>query len=167
MNKKSYVHFILLMLGIGLSGCGFHLRGALCIPTELQRLQICPEEPFNPFQKQLRLTLQNNGVQIINGPLSENNSIALLTILSTQVSERTIAFGIDGQNNRVMIQLLVMYKITTACGSDLISPTSIQVERELNINPNAVLGTNREREKVFKDLYIDATAQIIRNLSPL
>ena len=153
-------------MGIGLSGCGFQLRGTLMIPPELQRLHISPEEPFSPFQKQLRLTLKNNGVQIVNGRVSDSQCIAMLTLLQTQITERTIAFGIDGQNNRVMLQLTILYQISTASSHDLIPPTTIQVERELNINPNAVLGTNTERERVLRDLYIDATSQIIRNLSP-
>jgi outer membrane lipopolysaccharide assembly protein LptE/RlpB len=80
--------------------------------------------------------------------------------------DRPIAFGIDGQNNRVVIQLTLVYQITNVTGHDLICPTTIQVERELNVNPNAVLGTQSERDRVLLDLYHDVTAQIMRNLTP-
>ncbi len=157
---------ICFFLGLLLTGCGFHLRGALSVPPELQRLCICPEEPFSPLQKYLRATLKNNGVCLVEYQANCKSNCATLSLLSQSIVDRPIAFGIDGQNNRLMIQLTVVYQITNPAGQDLICPTTIQVERELNVNPNAVLGTQSERDRVLLDLYHDLTAQIMRNLTP-
>lgn len=162
-NKKIFLAFCLLYAS--LSGCGFHLRGKVLVPPELQVLHILPQAPFNPFQQCLRAIFATNGIQIVDA-LPCNTPFAILNILSEQIVDRTIAFGIDGQNNRIMIQFTLTYQITTSADQELICPTTIQVERELNINPNAVLGTDQERAKVVNDLYIDATQQIMRHLTP-
>lgn len=155
------------ILYIGLIGCGFHLRGTIHVPPELQVLKIWPNDPFNRFQKTLRSTLQQNGVLIVDAPTEGVQCPATLSIISEQLIERVIAYGVDGQNNRIVLQLTVVYQITTASDQMLISPMTIQVEREMNVVPNAVLGTNREREKIISELYIDATSQMMRNLTPL
>lgn len=166
MKKQISYWLSLCTLVVGLSACGFHLRGALIVPPELQMLQILPQGSFNPFQQYLRSILPKNGICIVDIPPCDTG-FAILTILSEQIIDRTIAFGIDGQNNRVVIQFTLVYQIMHSSGQELICPTTIQVERELNINPNAVLGTDQERKRVLNDLYIDATQQLLRNLTPL
>jgi outer membrane lipopolysaccharide assembly protein LptE/RlpB len=52
-------------LSLGLTGCGFHLRGDFCIPPPLQILAISPDQPYDNFQRILRRILKDNQVQII------------------------------------------------------------------------------------------------------
>lgn len=166
MNLNKINTILCLFLGVLLTGCGFHLRGSVSVPPELQTLCICPHDPFSPLQKYLRITLKNNGVCLVDYQAQFKPNCATLTLISESIVDRPIAFGIDGQNNRMLIQLTVVYQIINMAGHDLICPTTIQVERELNVNPNAVLGTQSERDRVLLDLYHDATAQIMRNLTP-
>jgi len=153
---------ILLLFSVG---CGFQLRGNLLIPTNLQTLQIAPNTPFEPFQRFLRQTLASNGVKILEPSDEEAKNVPVLTILSQSFNERTVGYGPDGQVNRSILQLTVSFQLTDPSGKVLLPPSSVQVERALTVNPNAVLGTQNERERLKTDLYMDAISQMLRQMS--
>ncbi len=153
---------ILLMLGIG---CGFHLRGAFTIPESLKILHLLPNQPFEPFQHALGQILTSNGVNIVRLQDSVKPMYATLTLSNQAFSERTIAYGSDGQANRSVLQYKVMYQLVDCHGNTVVSNGKVQVERELTLNPNAVLGTDNQRKRLMSDLYLDAASQLARQFS--
>lgn len=166
-SGQKLLKFCLLFVVIGtLAGCGFHLRGNVCIPGPLQTLAISPDAPFDPFQRILRRTLKDNQVQVVELCAIQNDCRAnILCLLEQKFSERNIAFGSDVQVNRVLLQFKVKYQITDHEGNIIVDCNTLQVERELTINPNAVLGTDHDRQRVQNELYNDAAVQLIRQLS--
>lgn len=177
MRSYQYASFckiaLLCVVVLSFSGCGFHLRGDLCIPDFLRVLAISPDQPFEPFQRILRRTLKENQVQVIEGcslgaNLATNGGAYIpniLCIMKQTFSERNIAFGSDVQVNRVLLQFRVEYQVTNREGEVIVECNTLQVERELTINPNAVLGTDHDRQRVQNELYNDAAVQLIRQLS--
>jgi LPS-assembly lipoprotein len=156
--------FILFTTVLSLVGCGFHLRGAFDIPKSLQTLRILPKDPFDPFQRALKQTLSNNGAQIISSSDSESKGSATLTLLNQTFSERNVAYGSDGQPNRALLKFTVSYQLIDTQGKTVISHTSVQVERELTLNPTTFLATNNERSRLKNDLIVDAATQLVRQL---
>lgn len=166
MFRISYVklfHFI-IVLSL-LAGCGFHLRGTFSIPSSLQTLEVLPNQPYDTFQRALRQLLKSNHVKIIDRSVEETTKIATLTILGQAFSERTIAYGSNGLPNRAALALKINYQLTNPQGKPVGSNTVVEVERELTLNPNAVLGTDNERARLQADLYRDAASQLVRQLS--
>lgn len=153
------------VLGLSVIGCGFHLRAPIPIPAAFQTLRILPDQPFEPLQLALRQTLKSAGIRVVDVSAPIETQASILTIRSQYFSERTTAYGPDVQINRATLQYVVTYNITDCAGKILIPNNTIQVERELTINPNAVLGTEFERDKVKSELYGDATLQLIRQIS--
>lgn len=152
---------------LSLSSCGFHLRGQAPIPSFLKLLRITPHQPFDPFQRALRFQFKTLGGVIVQPCLDDNNfaTLPLLTILHQNFIERTTAFGPDVQVNRALLEFEMAYQITDAKGQIIVPPSNVLVQRELMINPNAVLGTEYERNRVQEELYIDAALQLCRQLS--
>ncbi len=158
---------ITLCLSVMLStttGCGFQLRGACPVPVSLRIMRVAPFYSYDPFQRSLRQTLTLMGMKIINEPYPEK-PLPLITIINQSFLERTTAFGPDVQVNRALLQFTLTYQIADSTGKLIVPPSSIQVVRELPINPNAVLGTDYERNRVQEELYQDATLQLVRQLS--
>jgi LPS-assembly lipoprotein len=149
-----------------LTSCGFHLRGSFSIPPALQTVQIQPHQPYDPFQRQVGKILKSNGVRLSDTALP-NKEITTLTILNQQFSERTVAYGSDGQPNRAVLQYIVTYQITDPTQSIAANERSVQVERELTINPEKTLGTDNERQRLKNDLYLEAAFGLTRQLSAL
>ena len=148
-----------------LAGCGFHLRGSFDIPSSLRVIQILPKQPFDSFQRALRKTLASNGVQVIIDESPSNQNQAILTLLSQSFSERNVAYGSDGQPNRALLKFNVVYQVKDSDGKLIIPSASVQVERELTLNPITYLATDNERTRLRSDLIADAASQLVRQLS--
>lgn len=155
---------ILVTLIFSLAGCGFHLRGDLNIPISLRLLAISPDQPLDAFQKTFRRILVMNHVQIQENRNCPANTLCLL---NQSFSERGLAYGTDLQINRILLQFKVEYQILDPEGNIIVACNTLQVGRELTINPNAVLGTEHDRLRVQNELYEDAAMQLIRRLSLL
>lgn len=163
ISRLKLFHFI-ITLSL-LTGCGFHLRGAFSIPPSLQTLQILPNQPYDAFQRALKQFLKNNNIKIVEQNIENTVPVATLTILSQAFSERAIAYGSNGLPNRAVLELKISYQLTDVQGKPLGNNTLVTVERELMLNPNAVLGTDNERSHLQADLYRDAASQLVRQLS--
>lgn len=163
ISRLKLFHFI-ITLSL-LTGCGFHLRGAFSIPPSLQTLQILPNQPYDAFQRALKQFLKSNNIKIVEQNIENTVPVATLTILGQAFSERAIAYGSNGLPNRAVLELKISYQLTDVQGKPLGNNTLVTVERELMLNPNAVLGTDNERSHLQADLYRDAASQLVRQLS--
>lgn len=146
-----------------LQGCGFHLRGAYAIPEALKIIHIRPCQPYDPLQRALRQMLAGNGVQIVDGASHDEIPPSTLTIKNQNFEERPIAYGVDGRVTRTRLALELAYAID-------IQPAhhyehTIHVARDYNLNPNNVLGTENEGNRLKEDLYEAAAAQCVLELS--
>lgn len=165
--SQNFFRTLLIVILISVAGCGFHLRGEYDIPAVFQKLRILPDLPFDPLQHHLRLTLKTANICVIDNCLEEAKEASILTIVSQGFTERTTAYGPDVQINRATLQFTMVYHIVDKNGKVLIPASTIQVERELTVNPNALLGTEFERKRVREELYVDATLQLIRQISAM
>lgn len=146
--------------------CGFHLRGNFDIPEAFRTLIICPDDPFEPFQRVLRQTFKRHCITVVETPPCGMKPKFSTLVLSPIIFEdRNVGYGTDVQVNRATIVLTFAYEIDDPCGKVLLPKTTIQVERDLTVNTNAILGTENERNKIKAELYNDAVSQLMRQLS--
>lgn len=151
---------VILML---VTACGFHLRGYFNIPPQFRILRLLPCQPYDPFQRSLRQSLTLNGVCVVDDTSSAQG--AILTVNDFAFSERVIAYSSDNQASRSTLQLTLSFFVTDCKGAILIPESTILVSRDITILPNAVLGTNYERDAVKVELQNDAITQILRQIS--
>lgn len=164
IKKRILIFFCSLMVVSSLAGCGFHLRGAFTIPSAIQILKIEPDQPGDPFQRILTQTLKQNGITVVDcGPARE--TVPAIYISKVIFVEKPVAYGSDVQINRATLQLNVSYKVIGPQGQVLICERSIDMERDLTIDPNSILGTESERNMVKNELYSDVAILLIRQLS--
>jgi len=153
-----------LLLFSMLMGCGFQLRGQCAVPTDLKVLRISPDEPFDAFQRTLRQTLKTQGIQFAN---SRNNRAATLVLSQMKFTETHLAYGSDIQVNRLLLGFSFQYTVLDPDDQKCLPPGTVQVSRELTVNPSDVLGTENERDRITKELYVDASLQFMRQLGSL
>lgn len=149
---------LLILSLLSLSSCGFELRGRTATPQRYAHLNLSPNTPYDPFQRVLRQSIKGNGIQYTS------HDAPVLSILKYEFSEQPIAYGSDGQVNLSFLKLKVTYELLSPSGSTLVEPSTVEVERDFTQQPNAVLGTDFERQRLQNDLYQDAASQIIRQL---
>lgn len=164
MFNKIFTPLLILLLSFLLTSCGFHLRGTFAIPPILKILRICPEEPFDPFQRLLRQTLKTNEITIVPAHCKDIKA-AVLTLSQQAFTERVVGYGSDIQADRAVLQFSVTYQVQHPDGKILLAEGIVKVERDLPLNPNAVLGTDNERNRVKNELLNDAVLTLLRQLS--
>jgi LPS-assembly lipoprotein len=161
---KYFCYSISIIILVFLTSCGFHLRGTFLVDPALQSLRIISPDPYDPFQRILEIALKNNNICVVDP--EDNISVSSKLIIANIVfTERAVAYGSDVQVNRATLQLTIYYQVTDKDNKLIIPNTQIEVERDLTINPNAVLGTESERARVRAELYEDAASQLVRQLS--
>ena len=106
----------------------------------------------------------NNNIKIITARDPKVREHVTLTLLSQGFSERTVAYGPDGQSNRAALRFAMTYQLLDPEGKFMIPDATLQVERELTINPNAVLATENERIQLKHDLMMSAACQLVRQI---
>jgi LPS-assembly lipoprotein len=155
----------LLLIGVTvLSGCGFHLRGSYNIPAYLKHLQISPAQSMDPFHHMLRRVLASNEVQLIESPASKDAAFSTLHITHQDFQEQALAYGLDGQLNRARLVLKVDYELHCANPKKSIQG-QVRVSRELTIDPQNILASDNERQRLKNDLSIEAASQLVFQLS--
>ena len=155
--------FCIVLSTIILYGCGFHLRGSYAIPEALKIVHISPYQPYDPLQRALRQMLAGNGVQIVEGASHDETPPSTLTIKNQNFEERPIAYGVDGRVTRTRLELRLEYAVD-------VQPTyhsehTIRIARDYNLNPNNVLGTENEGNRLKEDLYEAVAIQCVLELS--
>src|SRR3546814_4961271 len=51
----------ILVLALGLTACGFHLRGALTLPPDLGPVRVIAKDPYSPLAESLSVALEQAG----------------------------------------------------------------------------------------------------------
>jgi len=165
MNNFTRLAIMLVLISL-VSACGFKMRGAIALPEHLRTMLVLPNQPYDPFQRALRQTLKLNGILLVEQE-NESDKYAKLTIANQEFSERTTAYGSDGQANQILMKLKITYQFTDAEGKEIVTLQTAEVERELITNPGAVLVTDSERERLKSDMTVEAALQLVRQLSAI
>ena len=143
-------------------GCGFHLRGAITIPENLKTLAITPDNPNEKLQRNIRRVLNKHGVKVVP---ARTKDVALLEVSEPTFSEQVIALSNNNQPERIKLQISFTYTISDEKGSTIRGPKTINSSKNFTIDPNNILSADSEREVVKRELYQEAVAKLMRQIT--
>lgn len=164
MRLKSLV--LLIILSIGLGGCGFKLRGTY-LPATLpfKAITIAPNDPFDPVYKQLKRSLQAKKVKVASKPLLCPNTPGIV-ILRHLFTEQPFVYGPDGEIQREKIFFEMEYEYHYYANNELRRRTGIiSTRRFWQINLNQNLANVAEKEMIKKEMILDAVQQLLVQLT--
>jgi len=154
MQKRSFIFALL----IGLTACGFHLRETNHLPPYFTKLDITPDTPWSAFQRELRQQLQVAGAHFSKNP------DYLIVIKNESESTNNLAYGANGQVNRVRIQLSIDFEVHNKDAKPLSATQHIMVSRDYGVNPNSQLSSDDEKRLIVEEIRKEAAAQMINRL---
>lgn len=141
------------------SGCGFHLRGAIAIPAGFEPVYI---QSGGPVGQAIDERLQASGVAVTN---TAGQAGLILRILGQWRSSRVVAVDRFGKALAYALELSVRFEAVDAAGQPLIEPQGIKLERTFDDNPDVVvLGKQLESDIIYQDLIGDVADQILMRL---
>ncbi len=142
-----------------LAGCGFHLRGAVDIPDELEPVYI---QSGGLVGQAISERLRGSGVPVTG---VANEAGMVLRILGQSRSSRVVAVDRSGKALAYALEFRVSFDATDAGGQRLIPEQQMTLERTFDDNPDvAVLGKQLESDIIYQDMANDAADQVLLRL---
>lgn len=155
--------FILLILTLCLSACGFHFRGMIDVPKWLTNVSIISKEENNKELISI-LSTQLEGYKIEVNPDPINAKYWLVITRSTYIQQIS-SIGASTNPRQYQLILTVEFLLQTRTGQIIKSPEQVVVTRQLTVNNDRILGSNEEESVIISEMRQDAAIQIINRLS--
>lgn len=154
-----------------LAACGFHLRGALELPTELQQIRITGLSPHSELAQEISAVLQAAGVQLV-----DTEGAARLQVGGENYDRRLLSVGRSGHASEYELDYRFAYELyvpllqenaeggETGVEEMRIPLRSIRLQRDYAHDSENVLGSSSEEEMLLREMRSMAVHQLLRQL---
>lgn len=153
---------LFILLAVGLSGCGFHLRDALAIPSDLGPLRVVSPDPYSPLATEVSEALSRAGAT--PAAPDATTDVATLRIASERWASTPLSVDAQGRAQEYTLRYAVIFRLNRADGSDLVPQQVIELSRDYISVPTNSSGTEGEREILTRELRREMTASILRRI---
>ena len=150
----------LVVLSLAVTACGFHLRDALLLPSDLGPLRVVSQDPYSPLGQSLSEALGRAGAT----PAAEGvvDNVATLQILSERWESTPLSVDQFGRAQEFTLRYAVVFRLRRADATDLVPQQVIELARDYISVPANSSGTESEREILSRELRRDMVASILR-----
>lgn len=159
MKSRIAVFTLLVVL---LSGCGFHLRKPLNLPTNLGPVRVLGVDRFSPLSELLADGLQHAGAQA--AAVDATEGVASLQVISENWVDTPISHDPSGRAQEFMLRYAVVFSLRRADGSVAVPQQSVELSRDYLAPVVDSLGKASERELLVRELQRDMAASILRRV---
>ena len=156
--SRSILTLTLMLL---LASCGFQLRSATVLPTEMERTYIATDSPHSLFYRTLRARLRDNGVDLVDNPIDAS---AIFNILDDSTGQRVLSVSARNIPREYEVYYHVLYNLQSADKTLLESREQVMT-RDYTYDVTAVLGKAREEELLREAIAVDLVRVVLIQLS--
>jgi LPS-assembly lipoprotein len=151
-----WIGFSLLVL----NGCGFHLRGSVLLPADVNTvyLQVANAD----LAEEIKLLLEAGEASIV--PTGEDADLTL--IVTPERLERQL-LAVDPKTGKAVefeLTYATSYEVLDKERQSLMPTQSLSLSRDLVFDPEAVIGSSREEEVIYMEMRRDAARQIMARM---
>jgi LPS-assembly lipoprotein len=151
----------ILLLPLALGACGFHLRNALLLPSDLGPLRVVAHDRYSQLGESLSEALTRAGA---TAPADDATNVATLRVLSERWATTPLSVDQFGRAQEYTLRYAVVFRLTRADGSDLVPEQAIELSRDYISSPANVSGTEGEREILSREMRRDMVASVLRRI---
>ncbi len=154
---------IALVLALALAGCGFQLRSALSLPSDLGPIEVEGRGRYSPLADSLSLALRRAGATVVEGSES-GEEVARLRILSERWGSTPISIDARGRAQEYTLRYAVVFELLRADGEELVPQQAVELARDYIQSPTDLTGADSERELLTREMQRDMVASILRRI---
>jgi len=148
-----------LVVAVGLDGCGFHLRGDVSYAFTSLYVN-APSSP--PFALELKRALASgDATQIVGSP---GEAHAILDITSVVDDKGVLSLSSGGRVREYLLTKRVSFGVRDGAGRDWLPASEIAIRRSYTFNESEVLAREAQEARLLKDMQTDAVQQVMRRL---
>lgn len=150
------------LLTLALSACGFHLRNALSLPTELGPVRVIASDPYSALAESLSQALERAGA--VPAAADASTGVATLQVVSERWASTPLAIDQLGRAQEYTLRYAVIFKLTRADGSVAVPQQVIELSRDYVAPPNDSIGQSSQAELLARELRREMTASVLRRI---
>jgi LPS-assembly lipoprotein len=152
---------LISIMALLLVACGFHLRGMVDMPRELNDISIVVQNANRDLQPLLEKQLQAYHIRVTNLASAQY----WLIIEQDDVHQQITSISSSTTPRQYELIYTLNFKLQRAKGQEILPSTQIIITREATMNSDRILGSTSEMELLKRDMRREAVIQIIDRLS--
>ncbi len=161
-RKEFGFHTVTLLIFIFISGCGFHLKGAIDLPAIYEKVYLV-DKGYSDIGTPLKKALQGIDSTIVN---SRGAATSVVTLLSRSVESK--AMNVSGREiKEYELKLDITFVVQDHTGNQLSEQQTISVTRTYKNDETNVLGKDNEEQVIRREMNDTAVIQILYRLKAI
>jgi LPS-assembly lipoprotein len=156
--------FLIAVIVVHLSACGWQLRDAQVVPSNIGSLHIATQAADNIFVSELTRALDVYGVDVVSSAAEANYSVV---IVDFRENRRIGTLNSSARAAEYQLNEDVDFLITDASGTPLTSLLTASVERSYEIEESDILSSDNEERMVRIEMREEIVRQILNRLKVL
>lgn len=162
-----------MLLPLALAACGFHLRNALALPSDLGPLRVVTSDPYSQLGESLSEALLRAGATpapaatsttLPDGTAAPADNVATLQVRSERWGTTPLSVDQRGRAQEYTLRYAVVFRLTRADGTELVPLQVVELSRDYISTPTNSSGTEGEREILSREMRRDMVASILRRI---
>ncbi|MGH8078301.1 MAG: LPS assembly lipoprotein LptE [Lysobacter sp.] len=150
-----------VVLVLALSACGFQLRNALTLPSDLGPVKVVSVDRYSPLAESLARALDRAGA---TAATVDSTDAAVLDLLAESWGDTPVSVDELGRSQEFSLRYAVIFELRKADGAVLVPRQTIELARDYVSNPVNSIGTEGEREILQHELRREMAAAVLRRI---
>ena len=151
-----YRNLILIFSLIGITSCGYTLRGELALNESIKEISVY-SNGYSQLSNSINILLTNNNIKTSS---KKNPSYYRIQIFSENFNRRQLSINLLGRVNEYEVVYSVQFNISAP--SEIGKVENITLYRDYSFDENQVMG-NSSREDAIKKEMVSTAATLILN----
>ncbi|WP_168204257.1 hypothetical protein [Aliikangiella coralliicola] len=181
MEKRFSKILLVALMIVGISGCGFHLRGTDGASLNGTRLSVISQTPYGEFEKRLNQRLSASGAKVVSSSLQSDWQIELIEL---SYSQQGVSRDETGRANEFVMMAKLDYRLinlSDSKGRELNDKVSEANETDNGLLPirsitanqsyyqdyRNTVGSETQRRETRQALLTMLSSQLVRQIETL
>jgi LPS-assembly lipoprotein len=151
---------VMLLLGLVLAGCGFHLRQIKPLPFKTLYLGMSEQSEMGASLR--RQILATKGTVLVDQPTEAE---AVMVVLADSRQKSILSLNASGRVREFLLRQRFVFRVHDNKGRDYISQSEVLVTRDISYSDAELLSKDAEEALLYRDMDRDMVQQIMRRLA--
>lgn len=159
---RARIYAVLLVLAAA-AGCGFQLRGAIELPSDVKTVYVSTSDQLSPFVAQLRQELKATGAVLAAAP---EGADAVVRVLDDRTGRRVLSVNARNTPQEYQVYYVIKYSIDRG-GQQALAAQQLELFRDYSFSESDLLAKNREEDILRQAIARDLAVLVVRRLASL
>jgi LPS-assembly lipoprotein len=152
--------WLVLMLVLMLTACGYHLRGAFDLPKGLKKVYL--QGASTQLREQFGKTLQGSSGQLVN---SAETAEIFVKVFDADIKQRSVSLSAGGRSNEFELHYHLEYDLRDAANKPLLTREPVDIRREYFNSQQDIIAKDNEEGVIRTEMYQQAVRSILTRIS--